>query len=99
MAQLSACNYVLEEGSGGYVAGREYVRLGLGVLKVHERVWGLARRALREVKGVAREMLATGGSGGGGSAGPVVATSSVASEEYSGMEFYEDGFRDAMLVQ
>ncbi|TVY43791.1 hypothetical protein LSUB1_G003475 [Lachnellula subtilissima] len=57
MAQVSACNYVLKEGSNIYEAGRDRIRLGLGALKAQVCAWGLAKRSVREVAGVARELL------------------------------------------
>jgi hypothetical protein len=59
MAQVSACNHVIRKGGNSYLAGRERIRLGLGVLKTHERYWGLARRSVAEVKNVARQLLAS----------------------------------------
>ncbi|KAH7348755.1 hypothetical protein BKA65DRAFT_550820 [Rhexocercosporidium sp. MPI-PUGE-AT-0058] len=40
-----------------YMEGRDRVRLGLGALRAGVRVWGLARRSVGEVVGVARELL------------------------------------------
>lgn len=63
MAQASACR-LFSYGSGGntgrerlYAEGRDRVRLGLGALRAGVRVWGLARRSVGEVVGVARELL------------------------------------------
>ncbi|KAL2064043.1 hypothetical protein VTL71DRAFT_4537 [Oculimacula yallundae] len=48
-----------------YVEGRDRVRLGLGALRAGVRVWGLARRSVGEVVGVARELLVGSEVGGG----------------------------------
>lgn len=69
MAQVSACNHtwkftnkkepgkkldcIVEE----YEVGRDRVRLGLGALKGAMHVWGLARRSVREVVGISRDLL------------------------------------------
>ena len=40
-----------------YEASRDRIRLGLGALKAQVCAWGLAKRSVREVAGVARELL------------------------------------------
>ncbi|KAG9233266.1 hypothetical protein BJ875DRAFT_426183 [Amylocarpus encephaloides] len=63
MAQVSACLNVLEQNEGGgqgYEGGRERIRLGLGALRAQRGVWGMAGRSVREVVGVARELLGIG---------------------------------------
>ncbi|KAH9204551.1 hypothetical protein DL95DRAFT_471395 [Leptodontidium sp. 2 PMI_412] len=71
MAQVSACGFFKDGeergGSSGengfagkeraYAEGRDRVRLGLGALRTGVRVWELARRSVREVVGVSRELL------------------------------------------
>ncbi|TVY32072.1 hypothetical protein LOCC1_G008423 [Lachnellula occidentalis] len=57
MAQVRACNHVLKAGSNSYEAGRDRIRLGLGALKAQVCAWGLAKRSVREVAGVAKELL------------------------------------------
>jgi len=57
MAHVSACNHVLRAGSTAYKSSRDKVRLGLGALKTNMECWGMARRSVREVVGVARELL------------------------------------------
>ncbi|PVH81223.1 hypothetical protein DL98DRAFT_416953 [Cadophora sp. DSE1049] len=77
MAQASACRLFSSglgrgmEGRGGnggrerlYTEGRDRVRLGLGALRAGVRVWGLARRSVGEVVGVARELLEGDGNRG-----------------------------------
>ncbi|KAH7416852.1 C6 zinc finger domain-containing protein [Cadophora sp. MPI-SDFR-AT-0126] len=56
MAQASACR-LFSSSSSSSSSGRDRVRLGLGALRAGVRVWGLARRSVREVVGVARELL------------------------------------------
>lgn len=70
MSQVSACNHVLglsdksstyekaELRAEAYETGRDRVRLGLGALKSAAHAWGMARRSVREVVGVSRELLA-----------------------------------------
>ncbi|KAH9213043.1 hypothetical protein DL95DRAFT_463377 [Leptodontidium sp. 2 PMI_412] len=53
----------------GYREGRDRVRLGLGALRAGTKVWGLARRSLGEVVGVARELLVGDGNGNGDGSG------------------------------
>lgn len=76
MAQVSGCNYIsnfcdrkkpddLEKAkcrAEAYEIGRDRVRLGLGALKAAMHLWPLARRSVREVVGVSRELL-TGNTG------------------------------------
>ena len=78
MAQASACRLFAcegrKDGNGGrerlYAEGRDRVRLGLGALRAGVRVWGLARRSVGEVVGVARELLeGEGNSSGNGNCG------------------------------
>ncbi|TVY65503.1 hypothetical protein LSUE1_G007116 [Lachnellula suecica] len=57
MAQVSSCNHVLKEGSEVYLASRDRIRLGLGALKAQVGTWGMAKRSVREVASVARELL------------------------------------------
>lgn len=57
MAHVSACNHVLRPGSNAYKSSRDKIRLGLGALKTNTECWGMARRSVREVVGVARELL------------------------------------------
>ena len=59
MAQVSACNHVFPQGDNSYIANRERVRMGLGLLKSHEKYWRMARRLANEVKGIARQLLAS----------------------------------------
>ncbi|CAG8950842.1 hypothetical protein HYFRA_00003059 [Hymenoscyphus fraxineus] len=73
MAQVGACNLVVRGGGqfgkkGSYETGRERIRLGLGALRSQKGVWGMARRSVREVSGVARELLGVK-SGSNGSSG------------------------------
>lgn len=75
MAQVSACGFFMYGdgvgsgclGVGGgeraYSEGRDRVRLGLGALRVGVKVWGLAKRSVGEVVGVARELLVGGENG------------------------------------
>lgn len=44
-------------GGRSYESGRERIRLGLGALRSQRSVWGMAGRSVREVSGVARELL------------------------------------------
>lgn len=57
MAQVSSCNHVLKPGSEMYDASRDRIRLGLGALKAQVSAWGLAKRSMKEVASVARELL------------------------------------------
>ncbi|KAH8687102.1 hypothetical protein BGZ60DRAFT_392832 [Tricladium varicosporioides] len=59
MAQVSACNHLpqIPGNKNAYEEGRARIRLGLGVLKVQMAVWGMAKRSVREVVGVARCLL------------------------------------------
>ncbi|KAE8446843.1 hypothetical protein EG329_011620 [Mollisiaceae sp. DMI_Dod_QoI] len=69
MAQVSACNHVLRPSdmartdekakrrAEAYELGRDRVRLGLGALRSTKHVWALARRSVREVVSVSRELL------------------------------------------
>jgi hypothetical protein len=57
MAQVSSCNNVLKPGSEVYAASRDRIRLGLGALKAQVSAWGLAKRSVKEVASVARELL------------------------------------------
>jgi hypothetical protein len=57
MAQVSACTNTLQEGTPAFIASRERIRLGLGVLKSGLNLWGLANRSVKEVSSVARELL------------------------------------------
>jgi hypothetical protein len=57
MAQVSSCNHVLKPGSEVYAASRDRIRLGLGALKAQVSAWGLAKRSVKEVASVARELL------------------------------------------
>jgi hypothetical protein len=59
MAQVSACNHVFSQGSPNYVICRERIRLYFGILKAHEPRWALAKRSIRELKSVARQLLST----------------------------------------
>lgn len=61
MAQVSACNHVLKPGTKVYEASRGRIRLGLGALKAQVGAWGLAKRSVKEVAGVARELLGVPG--------------------------------------
>lgn len=74
MAQVSACRLFScgtgDRGNGRglrekYEEGRDRVRLGLGALRAGVRVWGLARRSVGEVVGVARVLLVGDGDSGG----------------------------------
>jgi len=40
-----------------YDASRDRIRLGLGALKAQVSAWGLAKRSMKEVASVARELL------------------------------------------
>lgn len=40
-----------------YAASRDRIRLGLGALKAQVSAWGLAKRSVKEVASVARELL------------------------------------------
>jgi hypothetical protein len=57
MAQVSAYNHLAQKGNNDYMVQRDQVRLGLGVLRVHERYWGLAKRSMGEMKHIAKQML------------------------------------------
>lgn len=66
MAQVSACNHIRDRLKAekkpdcmveAYEVGRDRVRLGIGALKGAMHVWGLARRSVREVVGVSRDLL------------------------------------------
>jgi hypothetical protein len=62
MAQVSSCNHVLckddTAASGSrYEGGRDKIRLGLGALRSQKSVWEMAGRSVREVVGVARDLL------------------------------------------
>ncbi|KAH6682468.1 hypothetical protein B0J14DRAFT_123063 [Halenospora varia] len=59
MAQVSTCNHVpqIPGKENAYEEGRARIRLGLGVLKAQMALWGMAKRSVREVAGVARCLL------------------------------------------
>lgn len=71
MAQVSGCNYILKScdrkkpddlekakcRTEEYEMGRDRVRLGVGALKAAMHLWPLAKRSVREVVGVSRELL------------------------------------------
>lgn len=96
------------EGNGGhehsfgrkgrsYESGRERIRLGLGALRSQRSVWGMAGRSVREVSGVARELLGVknscsvvGGSSSGGSTGH-------SPEGYGGQEGRRGAERDVVV--
>jgi hypothetical protein len=82
MAQVSACNHVLD--GPAFKLGRERIRLGLGALKAQVNYWGLAKRSVREVVGVARELLSiptlSGSASGSKTVGPRSGRSSHAAE-------------------
>lgn len=59
MAQVSACNHVFPKGTPKYNVCRERIRLYLGILKSHEPRWPLAKRSIRELRSVARQLLST----------------------------------------
>lgn len=56
IAQLSAC--IFDTNIGTSRAIKERIRVNIGALKAHEKIWPLSRKTLYEVKSIAREVFA-----------------------------------------
>ncbi|KAK2746545.1 hypothetical protein FQN55_005531 [Onygenales sp. PD_40] len=56
IAQLSAC--IFDTNIGQSRAIKERIRVNIGALKAHEKIWPLGRKTLYEVKLIAREVFA-----------------------------------------